>query len=576
MASRFRLSKSRFTAGLQCHKQLWWKAHEPDAPELVPSPAQRAIFDQGTRVGEVARTYVPGGVLVDVPHNAFAQRLAMTKRLLDQRVPAIYEASFDAGNVYAAVDILERDGDAFRLIEVKSSTRLKEEHLPDVAVQLHVLRAAGLDVARAELMHLNRECAYPDLSDLFVREDVTDAAEALQPDLPELIAEQLRMLAGGLPDVPIGEHCRTPYECPFMSRCWADVPENHVSTLYRAPHGGAALIALGFETIAELPVEGLNAIQERQREAVLTGRLIVEPGLADALRVFEGPLAFLDFETVGLAIPVWEGCHPYDQVPVQFSCDVEAADGTLAHHEWLADGPADPRPELARALVAACRGARTVVAYNAHFERGCIERLADAVPDLAHELLAIAGRLADPLPIVRAHVYHPDFHGSFSLKSVLPALVPTPPGHCEERSDEAIPSPNERPNALSGPRDCFVPPAAGLAMTEGSTVIASSPTPSGHCEDAERSEVDEAIPWSTPTPPNPPSPRTSPSRSNSPYAGLEIAEGATAAVELERLLFRGDTMTNAERQHLRDALLRYCAVDTMSMVRLLGRLRELA
>ena len=148
MASRSRLSKSRFTSGLQCHKQLWWKVHEPDAPELVPDPAQRAVFDQGTRVGEVARTYVPGGVLVDAPHNAFAQRLAMTKRLLDQRVPAIYEASFNAGDVYAAVDILERDGDRVRLIEVKSSTRIKAEHLPDVAVQLHVLRSSGLDVAR--------------------------------------------------------------------------------------------------------------------------------------------------------------------------------------------------------------------------------------------------------------------------------------------------------------------------------------------------------------------------------------------------------------------------------------------
>jgi hypothetical protein len=534
MASRYRLSKSRFTAGLQCHKQLWWKAHEPDAPELVPAPAQQAVFDQGTRVGEVARTYVPGGTLVDVPHNAFAQRLAMTKRLLEQRVPAIYEASFNAGDVYAAVDILERDGDVYRLIEVKSSTRLKDEHLPDVAVQLHVLRASGLDVARAELMHLNRECAYPDLDDLFVREDVTDAAEALQPELPELIAGQLRMLAGGLPDVPIGEHCRTPHECPFIGRCWAQVPEHHVSTLYRAPHGGAALIAQGFETIAQLPPDGLNPIQARQRLAVLTGRLIVEPGLAEALRVFEEPLAFLDFETVALAIPVWDGCHPYEAVPVQFSCDVEAADGTLAHHEWLADGPGDPRPGLARALVAACRGARTVVAYNAHFERGCIERLADAVPELADDLLAIAGRLADPLPVVRAHVYHPDFHGSFSLKSVLPALVP------------------------------MVPPDAGPGA--GAAVESDTPSDVGAALAPARAGVASAADSGTTNQPRP----------HSPYADLEIAEGATAAIELERLLFRGDAMTAAERAHLRDALLRYCAVDSMSMVRLLTRLRELA
>ncbi len=544
MASRYRLSKSRFTAGLQCHKQLWWKVHEPDAPELVPSPAQQAVFDQGTRVGEVARTYVPGGALVDAPHNAFARRLATTKRLLEQRVPAIYEASFDAGSVYAAVDILERDGDGFRLIEVKSSTKVKDEHLPDVAVQLHVLRAAGLDVACAELMHLNRECAYPDLADLFVREDVTGAAEAWQPELPELIAGQLRMLAGGLPDVAIGEHCRTPYECPFIGRCWAGVPEHHVSTLYRAPHGGAALIAQGFETIAELPPDGLNAIQARQRVAVLTGRLVVEPGLAHALRVFAPPLAFLDFETVAPAIPVWDGCHPYDQVPVQFSCDVEAAGGTLAHHEWLAEGPGDPRPELARALVAACAGARTVVAYNAHFERGCIERLAEAVPELADDLLAIAARLADPLPIVRAHVYHPDFHGSFSLKSVLPALVPAvppvvsaelAPGACSSRAEV---SPGLAPALDLAPA---VSVERALRACSSSADGGAGPAPSG-------ADGETPSPGATNRP-----------RPSSPYADLEIAEGATAAVELQRLLFprrRHDARRQAAPAQRAAALLR--------------------
>ncbi len=247
---------------------------------------------------------------------------------------------------------------------------------------------------------------------------------------------------------------------------------------------------------------------------------------------------------------MWDGCHPYDQVPVQFSCDVETADGTLAHHEWLADGPTDPRPELARALVAACAGARTVVAYNAGFERGCIERLADAVPALADDLLAIAGRLADPLPIVRAHVYHPDFHGSFSLKSVLPALVPAVPPDA---------GPDLVSTVESGASDDV---GAGLAPT-----IAYPPL-----SDVGAGLAPARAGMATPAPGGTPNQ----SRSNSPYAALEIAEGATAAVELERLLFRGDAMTAADKQHLRDALLRYCAVDTMSMVRLLDKLRALA
>ena len=136
------------------------------------------------------------------------------------------------------------------------------------------------------------------------------------------------------------------------------------------------------------------------------------------------PLAFLDFETVGLPIPIWNGCHPWDQVPVQFSCQVEDAGGRVTHHEWLAEGPGDPRPALAQRLIRACEPGRRVVAYNAGFERGCLVTMADALPALAGPLRSIADRLVDLLPVVRNHVYHPDFGGSFSLKSVLPAMVP--------------------------------------------------------------------------------------------------------------------------------------------------------
>ncbi|MBN1336648.1 MAG: DUF2779 domain-containing protein, partial [Deltaproteobacteria bacterium] len=371
-----RLSKSRFTSGLQCHRLLWWRVHEPDAPELVPDVAGQAILDQGTRVGELARTYVPGGRLVDLPHDAWDERLDLTRRLLADRVPAIYEASFSAGDVYAAVDILERGPDGHHLVEVKSSTRVKEEHVPDVAVQFYVLGLCGVQVSRAELMHLNRACTYPDLSDLFVREDVSKAAAAWQPGLPTRIADQVRMLAGPLPDVAVGAHCHKPRACPFLGRCWAEVPRTHVGTLYRVRDGGADLLARGYRTIEELPDGlGLSAIQERQRRAVRTGQLVVEPGLGRALGVLHAPLAFLDFETIALAVPVWDGCHPYDAVPAQFSCHRPRSDGSLDHHEWLAEGPEDPRPEIARRVVAACRGARGVVAYNAGFERRCLEHL---------------------------------------------------------------------------------------------------------------------------------------------------------------------------------------------------------
>jgi Domain of unknown function(DUF2779) len=137
----------------------------------------------------------------------------------------------------------------------------------------------------------------------------------------------------------------------------------------------------------------------------------------------KAPLAFIDFESVNPAIPAWPGCHPYEQVPVQFSCHV-LTPGGLEHHAWIADGAADPREAFARALVSACAKARTIVAYNAPFEGRCIDALGEFVPALRRALDALSKRLCDLLPIVRDHIYHPDFGGSFSIKDVLPALVP--------------------------------------------------------------------------------------------------------------------------------------------------------
>jgi uncharacterized protein DUF2779 len=420
-----RLSKSRVLAGLQCHKRLWWTVHEPGAPELQPDEALQALFDDGTHVGRVARKHVPDGLLIDLPYNAYAERIAATAAALQSGVPVVFEASFRASEVFVSVDILERRPEGACVIEVKSTTRVKEQHLPDVSVQAHVLNQSGVEATRLEIMHLNRACAYPDLGNLFVRTDVTERAQPALEMMPRVIQEQLAMLAGSIPEVAIGAHCSTPYECPFKGRCWPALPPHHVSTLYAAGRRARLLEEQGYATIHDLPDDiPLRAVQDRQRRAVRAGQLIVEPGLAAALRALEAPLAFLDFETVGLPIPVWNGCHPYDAVPVQFSCHVEDAGGRLTHHEWLAEGHGDPRPALAERLIRACDSARTIVVYYAAFERDCLKRMADALPALAGPLRSLADRLVDLLPVVRNHLYHPDFGGSFSLKNVLPAMVP--------------------------------------------------------------------------------------------------------------------------------------------------------
>lgn len=419
------ISKSRFCAGLQCLRRLWWEVHEPDAPELRPDPRQQAIFDRGHCVGELARQQFRGGELIDFGPRQVSERLAATAAALSRGAGIVFEASFAGGGVFAALDVLEKARRGWTLVEVKATLDVKEQFIPDVAVQVHAARAAGIDVRRADLMHLNRSCAFPDLEDLFVREDVTAAAEELLPVIPRQVRAMREALEASLPDVEPADQCGAPYECPFVERCHPELPEHHVSSLYSVrAQRIRALCDAGTATIHDLP-EGLrlSEVQTRQVRAVKSGRLVVEEGLRSALARMERPLAFLDFESINPPVPVWRGCHPYEQVPVQMSCHVLGPRGRTEHHDHLAEGPGDPRPALAEAVVRACGEARSVVAYNSGFEARCLDHLAAAVPALAKPLQAIRKRLVDLLPIVRSHVYHPDFGGSFSLKSVAPALL---------------------------------------------------------------------------------------------------------------------------------------------------------
>ena len=438
------LSKSRFTSGLQCHKKLWWEIHDSEAVELQPDKVLKDLWHQGREVGKEARKRYPGGVLIDLPHTAGAERVAATKAALASGAPAVFEATFIHDGMFVAIDVLEKQGDGggYRLTEVKSSSSQKPEHVPDVAVQARVAAASGVQIDAAQVMHLNKEFRHPDTGELFARTDVTADIVAFLPSVFAEITAQREMLAGPLPEVAIGQHCFEPYDCPFKARCWPDGPD-HIGNLAGVGKVTAsAYLARGITSIKDLPpTEKLNAIQKRQLKAMAENRLIVEPTLAEQLAPFVSPLSrrergpggedsraeerlgFLDFETIMRAIPVWPGMAPWQQAAAQFSYHERQPDGTYTHAAFLAEGPDDCRPKLAVAMVKATASADRVAMYTS-FEKTRIRELQKAVPDLAAELAALEAKLIDLHPVVRNCVYHPDFRGSFSLKRILTPLVP--------------------------------------------------------------------------------------------------------------------------------------------------------
>jgi hypothetical protein len=428
------LSKSRYTAGLQCLKRLYLSGHAPGLADPV-GPAQQALFDSGARVGALARERYPHGLLIDEGPLQHARAEARTRRALRaENLPAIFEAAFTHDRIRIRVDVLRRAGpDLFDLIEVKSTARVKDEHVEDVAIQLHVLRGAGVRIRRAALLHLNRDYVHPggayDLRRLFRLHDLTDEAEDILPALRERLAGMWAVLsAPAPPPIEVGRHCTRPYVCPFYGHCHRDAPAHPVHELYRAsPALLDTLQGLGLRDIRDLPDPAdagipLSPLQDRQRLAVVRNAPIIDPAVTKRLSALPAPVHFLDFETWNPALPVYPGTHPYEIIPFQFSVHVLERDGRTRHREFLHAASDDPRPALARSLIAATDGAGAILAYSG-FEGSRIRDLAGALPDQAADLRRIESRLQDLLPLIRDHCYHPDFHGSFSIKNVLPALV---------------------------------------------------------------------------------------------------------------------------------------------------------
>jgi hypothetical protein len=422
------LSKTRFVYGVQCHKYLWLRTYEADAPELKISPAIKDIIDQGNQVGRLARARFPGGVLVELDHDD-PERLPLTSNLLAAKTPAIFEATFVADRTFAAVDVLLREDGGWVLIEVKSGSEIKDKYVLDAAIQTHVVERAGLEVRRVEIMHLNKEYVHPQAgsapaADLFVRTDVTDWVRELLPKVPDEIKRQLAAIAGKEPDVPIGTHCRIPDECPFMSRCWPQEPDS-VLRIHAAKYDKRfELYNAGIKSIKNLPANyKLNAVQQRQRLSWATGKLVLEPQLAEELAPYQGRLGFLDFESVGRAVPVWSGTKPWEQIGVQFSYHEGPVGGPYTHEEFLAEPDTDPREAIARRLVEVTRKADRVLMYTP-FEKAQIRSMERFNPALASDLEKLEERLLDLAQVIRHCVYHPLFGGSLSIKDVLPVMVP--------------------------------------------------------------------------------------------------------------------------------------------------------
>src|SRR5579862_8302541 len=354
-----RLSKSRYITGLQCSRRLWLGWHEPE-PRSEPEPG--SILAVGTDVGVAARLLVPGGVLVEEGPDQHTEAIERTRALIaDPTVPAIFEAAFAFDRALMRADILERlPSGGWRLGEVKSSTRVKPEHLHDLAIQAYVIAGSGLVVEEMQLVHVDTSyvCADAgiDWRAYFAREEVTHEVRDLLPSVPERVAEMHAILAmPTAPEVRPSGHCFSPFACEFWDRCTAGKPSDWIIYLPRLRATRfAELDVSGIESMRDIPPDfPLTPGQQRVVDAMLSGQEFISDGLRDALALLGPPASYLDFETFSPAIPLYAGTRPYQGIPFQWSIHHDDGAGNVRHFEFLADGGVDPRREFAETLIEA-------------------------------------------------------------------------------------------------------------------------------------------------------------------------------------------------------------------------------
>jgi len=436
MNYRTNISKSAFIRGLQCHKSLYLKKHHPNLEDPI-SEAQQAVFDGGTNVGIFAQKLFPDGIdLGDYIPSNFLKAFSETNRLLNEENTIIYEAGFKYENLLCFMDILTKEGEKYKAYEVKGSTSVKDIYLWDTAFQYYVITNNGIELEDISVVFINTSYVKNgdiDVNQLFTIESVKERILELQPQVKQYIKQMKNMLdSPSVPNIDIGPHCSDPYGCSFTGHCWKHVPDNSVFS-YKGVSTNSKweLFNSDIVTVEEIPDNyPLNNTEQLVVSSIKNKSSYIDKNsIASFVKGLNYPLYFLDFETLYMvSIPIYDNSSPFQQIPFQYSLHIKKSKSSkVEHFEFLAGATrdVDPRIKFIETLVHVIGTIGDIIVYNDTFEKGRLKEIKDLFPQYSVQIENMLSRVVDLMPPFRSrHYYTPDMKGSYSIKKVLPALVP--------------------------------------------------------------------------------------------------------------------------------------------------------
>ena len=423
------LTKTKITSGLQCQKRLWFDFHDAIKKDNF-------LFHLGNRFGEVVRQYYGKGA--DLSHNIYNIDLALSdtaKATKDEKVNVIYEGAFVYSETLVRADVLLRKNDGWELLEAKSSTKLKDEHIDDIAIQSYIIKSSGIKINSVKLIHIDNEFTYEgdgQYDDLIEEEDITKDILFKEKTIQSYI-DQFKPIADKKypnPQIKIGEHCLKPYKCIYLARCNNLITPSKKTPISILPRVGKKLEQeyknRGITNLEDIPSVELNDSQRIIQQVHRDNKYYINPNIGEIFKEFKWPFYFMDFETINQGVPIIKGTQAYYQLPFQWSL-----------HKWdsptakISDGKsfldfADQNIErkFIESLLDAVSNKGTVFAHNASTEINVIKKLKDkdSCKDLSEKIDNLIARVKDTLSIVKNNFYAPIMNGDYDLKKIIKAI----------------------------------------------------------------------------------------------------------------------------------------------------------
>jgi hypothetical protein len=423
------LTKTKISSGLQCKKRLWFDCHDPIKKDNF-------LFHLGNRFGEVVRKHYGKGV--DLSHNIYDMDLALkdtAKAIKDEKVNVIYEGTFVHSDTLVRADVLLRKNDSWELLEAKSSTKLKDEHIDDVAIQSYIIKSSGIKISSVKLIHIDNEFTYAgdgNYDDLIEAEDITKDILFKEKIIQSYI-DQFKPIADKNypnPQVEIGEHCLKPYKCIYFARCNKLKLPSKKTPISILPRVGKKLEqeykSRGITYLEDIPSVELNESQRIIQQVHRDNKSYINPNVGEIFKEFKWPFYFMDFETINQGVPIIKGTQAYYQLPFQWSL-----------HKWdspttkISDGMSfldfsdqNIERKFIESLLDAVGDIGTIFAHNASTEINVIKKLKDKenCKDLVEKIDNLIERIVDTLSIVKNNFYAPVMNGDYDLKTIIKAI----------------------------------------------------------------------------------------------------------------------------------------------------------